>query len=242
MSKLALLRTLAGADLRNVRRDSLLRWAAFFPVLMALLLAWLVPVIDQNIEADLQPYYVLIVSVYAVLASPVLIGFVVGVLLLDERDDGTLQAIRVTPLSLRRYLAWKLSLPTAVTTVLTLLCLPLAGLVPFQFDFAAAALVGSMWAPILALAMAAFASNKLQGFVLMRVSNVLFFLPIGVWFLDARWEPLFALAPAYWPLKTFWLAARGESYLLPFLVGAIYHAATVVWLYRRFRRALDRDG
>ena len=242
MHTLTLLRTLTGTELRNVRRDSLLRWMAAFPIFIALLLGWLVPLIDANLELDLQPHYLLIMSTYAVLASPVMIGFIVGMLLLDERDDGTLQAIRVTPLSMRRYLAWKLSLPIAVTTLLTLLGIPLAGLIPFQLNFTAAALVGALWAPILALAMAAFANNKLQGFVLMRVTNILLLIPMGVWFLDARWEPLFALLPAYWPLKTFWLAARGESYLLFFLIGAVYHAAIVAWLYRRFQRVLGRAG
>lgn len=242
MQALTLLRSLTGTELRNVLRDSLLRWTAAFPILIALLLGWLVPLIDTNLKLDLQPYYLLIMSAYAVLASPVLIGFIVGMLMLDERDDGTLQAIRVTPLSMRRYMGWKLSLPIAVTTLLTLLGIPLAGLIPFQLNFAAAALVGALWAPILALAMVAFANNKLQGFVLMRVTNILLLIPIGAWFLDARWEPLFALMPAYWPLKTFWLAAGGESYLLFVLVGAVYHTAVIAWLYRRFQRVLGRVG
>jgi fluoroquinolone transport system permease protein len=242
MQTLAVLRTLAGAELRNVRRDSLLRWMAAFPILLALLLRWLVPLIDATIELDLQPYYVLIMSTYAVLASPVLIGFIVGMLLLDERDDRTLQAIRVTPLSMRQYLSWKLSLPTAVTTLLTLMCLPLTGLAAFQVNFTAAALVGALWAPILALAMATFAKDKLQGFVLMRVTNALLLIPVGVWFFDARWEPLFALLPTYWPLKTFWLTAQGESYLLFVLIGAAYHAAIIAWLYGRFQRVLGRSG
>ena len=241
MQTLALIRTLTGAELRNIRRDSMLRWMAAFPILFAVLTRWLVPLVDASIELDLQPYYLLIISVTAVMGSPVLIGFLVGVLLLDERDDGTLQAIRVTPLSMRRYLAWKLSLPVAVTTLLSLLGIPLAGLVSFQFNFTPAVLVGALWAPILALAMVAFAKDKLQGFVLMRVTNGLLLLPIGVWFFDARWEPLFAVLPAYWPLKAFWLAARGESYLLFAVTGAAYHAAIVAWLYARFQRSLGRS-
>ena len=242
MHSLTLLRTLTGSEIRNVRRDPMLRWMAAFAILTALLLRWLVPLIDSRIELDLQPYYLLIMSTHAVLAAPVLIGFIVGILLLDERDDDTLGAIRVTPLSMPRYLAWKLSLPVAVTTVLTLVGIPLAGLIPFQLNYAIPALVGALWAPILALAMVAFAKDKLQGFVLMRMMNILLFIPMGAWFFDARWEPLFAVFPAYWPLKTFWLAARGESYLVFFVVGVVYHAVVMAWLYRRFQRVLGRAG
>ncbi len=242
MHSLTLLRTLTGSEIRNVRRDSMLRWMAAFPILTALLLRWLLPLIDARIELDLRPYYLLIMSTHAVLAAPVLIGFIVGILLLDERDDETLQAIRVTPLSMRRYLAWKLGLPVAAVTALTLLSIPLAGLISFQLNYTGPALVGALWAPILALAMVAFAKNKLQGFILMRMTNILIFVPVGVWFFDSSWEPLFAVLPAYWPLKAFWLAARGEGYLLFLGIGAVYHLAAIAWLYRRFQRVLGREG
>ena len=242
MRALALLRALTGAELRSVRRDSMLRWLAAFPIATALLLRWLVPLIDSNLDLDLRPYYLLIMSVHSVLAAPVLIGFIVGVLLLDERDEGVLRAIRVTPLPMARYLAWKLSLPVALTTVLTLAGIPLAGLIPFQFHYLVAALVGALWAPLLALTMVVFANDKLQGFVLMRLLNLLIFLPMGAWFLEARWEPLFMAFPAYWPMKTFWLAARGENYLLFGAVGAVYHAAIAAGLYRRFEKGLGQTG
>ena len=39
------------------------------------------------------------------MTAPGIVGMVVGFLLLDERDERTLSALRVTPLSMRRYLA-----------------------------------------------------------------------------------------------------------------------------------------
>ncbi len=243
MHSLAQFGTLTASELRNVRRDSMLRWMAAFPIVMALLLRWLVPLIDSNLELDLRPYYLLIMSTYAVLAAPVTMGFIVGILLLDERDNETLRALRVTPLSMRRYLAWKLTLPLGAVVVLTLLSIPLAGLIPFRIDYTGSAVVGALWAPILALAMVAFAKNKLQGFLLMRITNLLIFVPMAAWFFEAaRWEPLFAVLPAYWPLKASWLAARGESYGVYLAVGAVYHGAVIAWLYRHFQRVQGREG
>lgn len=88
--------------------------------------------------------------------------------------------------------------------------------------------------------MVSFAKDKLQGFVLMRVMNILLIIPLGAWFLDAHWEPLFAVMPAYWPLKTFWLAAHGESFMLLAVIGVLYHLAIAAWLYRRFQRVLGQ--
>ena len=53
---------------------------------------------------------------------------VLGFLLLDQRDDQTLTALQVTPLSLNGYLAYRISLPMLISLVTTLLMVPLAGL------------------------------------------------------------------------------------------------------------------
>lgn len=237
----ALVRTLTVNELKHVRRDSLLRWMAAMPVILSLLLRWAVPAIDANITFDLQPYYVLIMSAYAVFGVPVIIGFIVGMLLLDDRDDGTLQAMRVTPLTLERYLIYKLTLPVLVSTVLTIACIPLTGLMAQRIAFVPACLVGALWAPILALLMASFARNKLQGFVLMRVSNILVAVPMVAWFVPSRWESAFGVLPAYWSLKAFWQAADGGTMWPYVVVGAIMHVVCLGWFVRHFRRVLSRE-
>ncbi len=52
---------------------------------------------------------------YLMTASGI-VGMVVGFLLLDERDAHTPAALRVTPLSMRRYLAYRVSGPLLVAT------------------------------------------------------------------------------------------------------------------------------
>jgi len=233
--------TLTANELTNVRRDSLLRWMAIMPVALALGLRWLVPVVDANIKWDLQPYYVLIMSGHCVFGVPVLIGFIVGMLLLDDRDDGTLQAMRVTPLSLGNYLAYKLTLPVVLAAVTSVICIPAAGLMEFRASLVPACLVGALWAPILALLMASFAKNKLQGFVLMRVSNVPVAAPFLAWFVTSSWTYAFGLLPSFWPLKAFWLAAEGQTSWPFSLVGTLFHLICVAWLVARFHRAMSRE-
>jgi fluoroquinolone transport system permease protein len=228
------------AEARNVRRDPLLRWMAVLPPVSALLLRWLVPVIDARLEVDLQPYAPLIMSVYAIGLVPVVMGFVVGLMLLDERDEGTLDAVRVTPLTLEGYLACKLSLPVIVTTLLTLACFPLAGLLPFRASFVPPVLLSALWAPMLALMMASFATNKIQGFVLMRASNVLVGLPVLAWFVSGWSRYAFGVLPSFWPLEAFWRAAEGQSSWIVVSLGLVVHAACLWWLLRRFRQAVGR--
>jgi fluoroquinolone transport system permease protein len=239
MNALAVLRELSRAEWRSIRRDSMLRGLLILVFLLALLTRWLVPWISARFELDLAPHYPLIMSALVVFLAPVLIGFIVGMLLLDERDEGTLQAISVTPLPMWQYLSWKLSLPVAATSVLTVLMFPMVGLIPFRWSYLMAVIVGAMWAPLLALIMVCFARNKLQGFVLMRVSNLLLVIPMLAWFFP-RWEPALACFPTYWPMKSLWLSAEGNGSSLFFLVGVAFHLALIACLYRRFQTVIRR--
>ena len=241
MSLLGVLRELSGAEWRSIRRDSMLRGMLILVVLLALLTRWLVPWISARFALDLVPHYPLIMSALVVFLAPVLVGYIVGMLLLDERDEGTLQAISVTPLPMSQYLAWKLSLPVVATTILTVLMFPIVRLMSFHWSYLMAIIVGAMWAPLLALMMSCFARNKLQGFVLMRISNVLLVAPMAGWFFP-DFEPLCVVFPAYWPMKSLWLAAEGNSNLLCFAIGFVFHLALIAWLYRRFQVVLRRSG
>ncbi len=237
MSAMAVLRELTGAEWRSIRRDSMLRGMLILLFVLALFIRWLIPWISDRFDVDLVPYYPLITSSLVVFLAPVLVGYIVGMLLLDERDEGTLQAISVTPLPMWQYLAWKLVWPVATTTVLTVLMFPIVGLMAFHWKYLTAIVVGAMWAPLLALMMACFARNKLQGFVLMRISNVLLMIPVLAWFFP-RSGTLLAIFPAYWPLNSLWLATEGKSDLVCFLVGAMFHLALIALLYRKFQAVL----
>ncbi len=132
MSAMAMLRELTGAEWRSIRRDSMLRGMLILVFLLGLLTRWLVPWISVRFDLDLVPHYPLIMSTLVVFLAPVLVGYIVGMLLLDERDEGTLQAISVTPLPMWQYFAWKLMWPVATTTILTVLMFPIVGLMPFR--------------------------------------------------------------------------------------------------------------
>ena len=105
---------LAYADTRVVWRDPLLKWVLLLPIGLALLLRVLIPkaqaalLVSAGFEA--APYYPLVMGGY-LMTAPGIVGMVVGFLLLDEQDARTLTALRVTPLSMRRYLAYRVTVP-----------------------------------------------------------------------------------------------------------------------------------
>ena len=187
MKSTAVFKALGPVDLRNVGRDEMLRWMVLLPVLLALLVrfGWPFAVVhlQTKFQFDLSPYAVMAMS-YLTIGTPAIFGMVIGFLLLDERDEGSLIALQVTPLSLNNYLIYRLGLPVIFTIVLTLITLPMAGIASFSvWELLLLGVVAAPLAPLLAIFLGAFASNKVQGFALTKASGILFVAPLAAYFI-----------------------------------------------------------
>ncbi len=128
------MRTLAAFgrnDLINIWRDSLMVYIVIVPWLMVLLLRLLLPGIDAWFASahgiDLAHYYPLILSFIA-LQTSLMFGIIAGLLVLDERDEHTLTALRVTPLPFTGYLSYRMGMTLLVSIITLVLVLPLTGL------------------------------------------------------------------------------------------------------------------
>ena len=239
--RIAALRTLVAADARVLWRDPLLIWMTAVPIAMALLIRVVVRVVEEMLAGsafDLEPYHPVIMGGY-LMSAPGMIGFVIGFLLLDERDAGTLKALRVTPLSMRDYLAYRVTGPLVAGTVATVIGYPLAGLSPIDLaTLAAIALVASLAAPLLALVLATAAPNKVAGFAVMKVLNSLNLLPIAAFFIPEPLQYAAGIVPTYWPMRALWSAAAHQSYAGHLAIGAVVGMAAVLVAVRLFNRRL----
>ena len=229
-------------DLKNLRRDPMLAWMPVVPIVVALLIRWGVPLATELASnaagIDIRPWYPLFMSGFAVM-MPGLVGVAVGFLLLDERDEGVLDALLVTPLPEWAYLGYRSCLPLLVGIVMTLVAYPMAGLVPLPFGhLAAAAVLGGFGAPFMALLLATCADNKVTGFAIMKLLNALQILPLLAYFVREPWQYLAGLWPGYWPMKIVWLAAAGEAITWQLRVGLAVNIAAVGLLLMRYRRVV----
>ncbi len=234
--------SLARNDLSNLRRDPLLIYLALVPWLMVLLVRFATPGLTvwlrQVYDIDLVPYHDLIVSFFFIMEIPMIIGVVMGLLLLDERDDGILTALGVTPASGGQFLGYRLSLMIGLSTVHVLICTPLTGLIsPAALPrLIPIAVLCSLFAPLLALVMAAFAGNKLEGLALMKAFGVLLVGPVAAYFIHSDWQLILGLMPSYWWARAYWTMDRGGEMWVALSIGTAYHAALIMWLVGRFRR------
>jgi fluoroquinolone transport system permease protein len=246
MKAITVLRSLGPIDLLNLRRDSALSWMIFIPILSALLLRWGVPPLAERlIEGhgfDLAPYYPVLLAYFFVVICPITFGVLIGFLLLDEKDDNTLTALQVTPLSLINYIAYRVAIPVVLTIVLMFVVFPLANL--NQFDpkaIAITAIAAAPMSPFFALFLASQAQNKVQGFALMKLSGIVLIAPILAYFVNSNWEFAFGIVPTYWPMKAYWMLEADRAGVWPYVVVAVgYQSLMTAFFVRRFYRVLHQ--
>lgn len=231
-------------DLRNVRRDSILLVVVIGPFIYAAVV-WLVPSLTDYAATthgfDLVPYYPVISSAFQVLGPLMLLGAMCGFLLLEDKDQHTLAALRVTPVPPLAYPLYRAGVTVVLTTTSVVATLALSPIFPagLLIGTIPIGVVAGLGAVLIGLLMAAVADNKVEGLAIIRAVGVLVFvIPLIPYFLDIdlRTELLFGILPSYWPAKALWQAMDGGSTWPYLLVGVVYHVALALPLLRRLGR------
>jgi fluoroquinolone transport system permease protein len=245
MSRTATFRVLAGIDGLQIRRDPLLRWIPAIPLALALAMRLGVPAAVERLQSvvdiPFERWYAPVLGVALVLVVPLLVGMIVGFLLLEQREDRTLAALRVTPVSLRMYIAYRLTVPVLVSVLATLVALPLAGFDSLTAPhLLLATAVAAPLAGLYALALPAFAANRVQGFAFIKAVGGFGMVPLVALFVSGPIEVLFALVPTWWMARLYWSLTGvlpGPAWFFA-LGGAVYCSLLLMLLARRLERRL----
>ncbi len=169
-----------------------------------------------------------------------MLGAVVGILFIEERDEGTLLALQATPLSLRSFLGYRLLAAMGLSVVLTCIGVPLAGLVSVSFlELLVAATLASLGVPLVALTYAVYIQNKVQAVTAIKLVQAWGGLPVLLYFAPTPWQWIGSVpGPLYYPMRLFWSAADGGAEWWLILPGLILQGAAILWLLRRFQRSV----
>lgn len=221
------LRAMAGLvplDLRRLMRDDLLSWLAGMPlVLVAAARLGAGPLLEALAARglDVTPWLPLAGAVAFAVVVPVMTGTVVGFMLLADKEDGTWQAVAVTPISLRGYLTWRAALATGLAGPATLLGLGLGGLNDLDWGTAAGlALAAAPLAGATALALAAFTDSTVQGVAAVKLGFVVLVVPAVAIARGGPWAVVLAPVPSWWPLRAH-AAMLGAEAWTPWAVGSV---------------------
>lgn len=228
-------------DIRGTYRDPLLVMLVLAPVIWTVGTVVLVPPLTETLarryDFDLVPYYPLVITALLLLTSIIIVGGLAAFLVLDEIDAGTLSALRVTPVSLTTFFAYRAATVVAITTVYVVATMSFSGilqpgLVPALIPIG---MVAGLSAVVTLLLIVSVASNKIQGIAMVRLLGIVIAgLPCLPWFVDSAWNLAFGVLPPYWAAKAFWVASDHGTWW-PYLVGGVVYNLEVIWpLLRRF--------
>jgi len=191
----------------------------------------------ERYDFDLVPYYPLVLTGFLLLTSIIIVGGLGSFLVLDEVDAGTLSALRVTPVPLTTFFAYRAATVMVVTTAYVIATMSFSriverGLLPALIPIG---LLAGLSAVVTLLLIVAMAGNKIQGLAMVRGLGMLIAgLPCLPWFIHSSWNLAFGVLPPYWAAKAFWVASDHGTWW-PFLLGGVVYNVAVAWpLFRRF--------
>ena len=172
----------------------------------------------------------------ALVLPALLIGWVTGFLMLEDRDDGALLALDVTPPGKAGFFAYRVTVTAGVAAGVTLFAAPLvipdsgAGLVLLVALFIAAeAVIASLLLPVVA-------RNKVEGWALTKLINIASLAPL-VAFAPSPWRYIAGILPPYWVGELVWpLPASSIGLPVAVALGTVVHLATIALLFQLLRK------
>ncbi len=222
-----------GADRRNVSRDPILLFAVVLSIVPnVIVILWH----DQINQAVLDNFGLANVIAYAmpmILCLPAfLIGWVTGFLFLDDRDDGTLLSVDVTPVGKQGFIAYRAGATIAITFFITLVTAEfLLSDQPPALRALIAVLVG-IEAVAAAFVLPALARNKVEGLALTKLTNIAAIVPLAA-IIPSPFRYVAGVIPTFWIGEM--LGVSGEAYLpMPLIVtlAIATHVGAAVLFYR----------
>jgi len=231
----------AGYEVRKWFRDSFSVMMLGMFVVFGSIGRFAVPAVERQWSLNLAPYYHVVLAMLVLTAARIA-GAVAGFSILDDRDDNILLAVKVAPMSLEAFIGIKMGLISLVSLVGGVFVLWFSNLAPVSWGtMIAVSAVGSLGAPLAAMEINCLASNKIEGFAMVKGLNILVVAPIVGLFMHGAREFLFAFEPGFWPVKALAVALVGPgagqlSYGAYLGIGLIYAILANVALYSVFKR------
>ena len=218
-------------DLKLLRRDPML----IYSVAMTLVLLLIVRYFKDRIGV----YYPLL-ALLMMIFVPMISGMIPGFMMADEKEDRTIQALKVIPISSEAFLAYRLTWASIITAVMTAVApeildmdVPGKGLLALVVLF-----VIEVW--IYGLIIATSAESRMQALTVSKVIGWMLILPPAIklvveWRnLSTDWSKLTAFLPTYWVYRVFEGIFTNDYSDFP--IALAVHLAWLVPLVVLFRR------
>jgi len=190
-------------DIRNIFREQILIFMFLVsPIIMFLVARFALP--EAGLRYPLVVDYYPLILLLLILQISTGIGFVIASIILDERDEGVLTGIRVMPLEVNTFILYRILFSMGVSFITSLLMIRGTGLIEVDWLVTlGVALLFSMVAPLVLLALPCFSKNKVEGLAFFKGLNLVLLLPAASFFIHSKITYLLGFIPLYWTFNFF---------------------------------------
>lgn len=228
-----------GADSRNVSRDPTLLFAILISIVPNIVVIIWYDAINQAVLDNFGLADVLTYAMPMILCLPAfLVGWVTGFLFLDDRDDGTLLSVDVTPVGKQGFIAYRAGATISITFLITFVTAEfLLAEQPAALRALIAVLIG-IEAVAAAFILPALARNKVEGLALTKLTNIGAIIPL-VAIIPSPFRYVAGIVPTYWIGEL--LGVSSQNYLpTPVVVtlAVVTHVGAAWVLYKLISRRI----
>jgi fluoroquinolone transport system permease protein len=243
-----------------IARDPINLYMCLFPVIMLLLSSFVFPMIFESIDPAQEialKVTTLLLLVAILVFGTFFLAAMATFLLVEQKDEHTLNTIAVTPVGASGYLKFKMTylyLMSVAGIIVVLLGTKLIAGDKYTilgtpvFDnlgishIVSFALVSGLFAPALGLLQAAFAKNKVERFAFVKGTGILALIP-ALMILETfqgGLQYVLGIFPNFWAVKGMLLEltpvqnSANLSYPLYLLIGGVYNMMLLIAAYRFF--------
>jgi len=235
--KQSILRTISfiRGDYRSIWRDSMMMVMLVSPLLMGLGIRIIIPYINEQLmhllRFDITPYLTGIGG-FLIQVPPLMYGMVAGFLILDERDEGVLQYLTVTPLSRGGYLIYRITMPAIVGIVASLLFISISGLLPsVTVSLLPLLIPAALGAPVISLLLATFAHDKVEALTIAKAASTSFLPALVIFFTDSPIQYVCGFTPSFWIVKGMIALYTNSPFFLVYVAAGVLIASGYMLLF-----------
>jgi len=227
--------TVVKAELRNVVRDKMYLFFALYPAILGVAGYYLVDYINDTNPGGSWGN---VLAMFFIIMTGFVFGALTAFTLLDDKDDNVLMSLKITPISVKYYVIVKLVVSFIFGFIATIAITYATGFLEgTSFGIILLiSIIGAIQAPGVALIVNSFADNKVEGFVIMKLSGLILILPVLAFFVTGWVQNLLGIAPGYWAAAIIELElvpTEEGSALLTFVAGVAYNLV-FLWLLMKF--------
>lgn len=231
------------SDARKILREPFFWLVLLAPFMLGYGMRYFLPYLSNQFTSfELEEYYPIIVALL-LLTSPLYYGIVLALQILEEKGEGALLAVAVSPLSLYAFLAARIAAFTLVSLPIVVLVHELIGVVDIAVGrLLLVAFAAALNTPMLVLLLASIARNQLEGLVMSKALGFTILFPLATFFVPDYWHLLCGVLPTYWPIIAYFTAvdetASAAFFYFAIFMALVTQCAANAFLYRRFENDL----